>query len=67
MPRLARSDVAAFDPLKGIPKVLRGKIIGGECCAWTEEIALPEDITYACLSDRLLIRRGDGTIQWAGD
>ena len=31
------------------------------------EIALPEDITYACLSDRLLIRRGDGTIQWAGD
>ena len=31
------------------------------------EISLPEDITYACLSDRLLIQRGDGTIQWAGD
>ena len=31
------------------------------------ELALPEDITYACLSDRLLIQRGDGTIQWAGD
>ena len=31
------------------------------------EIFLPEDITYACLSDRLLIQRGDGTIQWAED
>ena len=31
------------------------------------ELALPEDITYACLSDRLLIQRGDGTIQWAED
>lgn len=31
------------------------------------ELSLPEDITYACLSDRLLIRRGDGTIQWSGD
>ena len=31
------------------------------------EISLPEDITYACLSDRLLIQRGDGTIQWAED
>ena len=29
------------------------------------EIALPEDITYACLSDRLLLQRGDGAIQWA--
>lgn len=37
---------AAFDPLKGIPKVLRGKIIGGECCAWTEEIALPEELDF---------------------
>lgn len=36
----------AFDPLKGIPKVLRGKIIGGECCAWTEEIALPEELDF---------------------
>ena len=31
------------------------------------ELSLPEDITYACLSDRLLLQRGDGTIQWAGD
>lgn len=46
LPRLARSDVAAFDPLKGIPKVLRGKIIGGECCAWTEEIALSEELDF---------------------
>lgn len=44
--RLTRADVAAFDPLKGIPKVLRGKIIGGECCAWTEEIALPEELDF---------------------
>ena len=31
------------------------------------ECSLPEDITYACLSDRLLVQRGDGTIEWAGD
>ena len=31
------------------------------------EISLPEDITYACLSDRLLIQCGDGTIEWAED
>ena len=30
-------------------------------------LSLPEDITYACLSDRLLLQRGDGTIEWAGD
>lgn len=30
-------------------------------------LSLPEDITYACLSDRLLLQRGDGTIQWSGD
>ena len=31
------------------------------------EISLPEDITYACLSDRLLVQRGDGIIEWSGD
>ena len=28
------------------------------------KIALPEDITYACLSDHLLIQRGTGAIEW---
>ena len=31
------------------------------------EIALPEDITYACLSDRLLLQRETGAIEWAED
>lgn len=31
------------------------------------EVSLPEDITYACLSDRLLLQRGTGAIEWAED
>ena len=38
---------------------------GGPEAPAFRELSLPEDITYACLSDRLLLQRGDGTIQWA--
>ena len=32
----------AFDPMRDIPEELRGRVLGGECCNWTECTVTPE-------------------------
>lgn len=43
---LSTDKVARFSPLAGIPPELLGQVIGGECCAWSEEIASGEELDY---------------------
>jgi len=44
--RITADDLRAFDPMKDIPGGLRAQILGGECCAWTEEIATAEELDF---------------------
>ena len=48
--RLTAADVRRFDPLEGIPPDLAGKVIGGECCAWTEVIHDRAELDYKVLN-----------------
>lgn len=44
--RITLDGIRAFDPMTDIPEDLCAHILGGECCAWTEEIASPEELDY---------------------
>lgn len=43
---LPSARVARFSPLDGIPPELHGVILGGECCAWSEEIDSSAELDY---------------------
>lgn len=43
---LPSARVARFSPLDGIPPELHGVILGGECCAWSEEIDSGAELDY---------------------
>lgn len=50
----------------GIVRTSDGRFLAADTEIRTfQEISLPEDITYACFSDQLLIQRKDGTIERA--
>ena len=38
--------IRALDFRKGVPPELHGGILGGECCAWTEEMASAEELDF---------------------
>lgn len=44
--KLPKEKIAEFDPCADIPAELRGRILGGECCAWSEEIHGEEELRY---------------------
>lgn len=35
-----------FDPEAGIPEEFRRHVLGGECCAWSDDIFSPEELDY---------------------
>ena len=38
--------VYLFDPLAGMPEEVRGKIVGGQCCNWTEYTASRDELEW---------------------
>ena len=44
--RITVDGIRAFDPMTDIPADLRGYVLGGECCAWTEEMASSEELDF---------------------
>lgn len=40
------SRIGKFDLEKNLPDKLKGRILGGECCAWTEEIASDAELDF---------------------
>lgn len=43
---LSKEKMATFDPCRGVPPEFRHHILGGECCAWSEEIRSEEELRY---------------------
>lgn len=52
--KLPKEKVAEFDPCANIPENLRGRVLGGECCAWSEEIRSEEELRYKTF-DRMAV------------
>ena len=46
VPPVPVSKVYAFDPLQGIPENCRGRVLGGQCCNWTEWTCTPEELEW---------------------
>ena len=38
-----------FDPLAGVPTKYRDKVIGGECCLWSEFVHDRKELDYKVL------------------
>ena len=41
--------VRAFDPFAWVPPEFRDRVLGAECCAWSEEIADRAELDYKVL------------------
>ena len=44
--RITADSLRSFDPMKGLPEDVRHLVWGGECCAWTEEMASGEELDF---------------------
>lgn len=44
--RLPAEKVRSFDPLAGIPPEATKRILGAECCIWTEVVHSPEELRF---------------------
>jgi len=47
---LSAAKMLRFDPRAGIPPELQGRIIGGECCLWSEYVHDREELDYKVLN-----------------
>ncbi len=46
VPPVPVSKVYAFNPLKDIPENCLGRVLGGQCCNWTEWTCTPEELEW---------------------
>ncbi len=47
---LPSAKMRCFDPLAGVPTQCRGKVLGGECCLWSEFVHDRKELDYKVLN-----------------
>ena len=47
---LPNAKLRRFDPNEDVPEAYRARVLGGECCAWSEAIRDVGELRYKCLS-----------------
>ena len=48
--KLSAEKMRAFSPRANFPKELKGRVLGGECCAWSEFLYSREELEYKTLT-----------------
>jgi len=46
---LPAAKMRLFDPLAGVPRIYRNKVLGGECCLWSEFVHDRKELDYKVL------------------